>query len=120
MASLHFPVDDGLTSGLPVQLAHPLLSVAYSRIANPICFKFCRQADCFAVSLAFVNAGSNIAARIAMMAMTTRSSIKVKARSIGVLECRSIEARVELITPLLQFSITPLSASAAKPASQPN
>jgi len=33
----------------------------------------------FALSFALLNAGSNMAARIAMMAMTTRSSIKVNA-----------------------------------------
>src|ERR1700743_672756 len=44
----------------------------------PICFKLLRHWVCFARSLALASAGNNIAARIAMMAITTRSAIRVK------------------------------------------
>jgi hypothetical protein len=40
------------------------------------------QAVAFAVAFALLNVGSNIAARIAMMTMTTSNSIKVKARRL--------------------------------------
>ena len=46
--------------------------------ANPICFRLLVQEIWRAFSRAFANAGSSIAARIAMMAITTSSSIKVK------------------------------------------
>src|SRR6266576_2043317 len=45
---------------------------------RPSCRRLLRQIVPVALSLARVNAGSSMAARIAMMAMTTRSSIRVK------------------------------------------
>ena len=42
------------------------------------CFWLLMQDDCVALSLALARAGSNMAARIAMMAITTSNSISVK------------------------------------------
>src|SRR5580765_407420 len=56
-----------------------LLSVVYMTHARESCFWLLRQAAPVALSFALDNAGSNIAARIAMIAITTRSSIKVNA-----------------------------------------
>jgi len=42
------------------------------------CLMLLRQLDDFAVSRACCNAGNSMAARIAMIAITTRSSISVK------------------------------------------
>ena len=56
------------------------LSLVYIAITTPTCFKLevhrIRKAFCFALA----NAGSSIAARMAMIAMTTSNSIRVKAR----------------------------------------
>src|SRR6266576_319645 len=54
-----------------------LLSWAYMMMPRPICFRLLAQLMRKARSLAFDNAGNNIAARMAMMAMTTSSSINV-------------------------------------------
>src|SRR6266567_7454307 len=56
--------------------------------ARPICLLFDRQVALRALSRAWANTGKRIAARMAMMAMTTSSSMRVKARRrpmIGVL-----------------------------------
>jgi hypothetical protein len=45
---------------------------------NPICLKLFKQAILSAFRLARDKAGKSMAARIAMMAITTSSSIKVK------------------------------------------
>src|SRR5450432_530206 len=45
----------------------------------PSCFSWLRQLICLALALALAKAGSNMAARMAMMAMTTSNSIKVNA-----------------------------------------
>src|SRR4028118_410227 len=45
----------------------------------PICFILDRQADCRAFSRAFAKTGKRIAASIAIIAITTSSSIRVKA-----------------------------------------
>jgi hypothetical protein len=55
------------------------LSPAYIVTAKPICFVLLIQAIAFALSFALLNAGSNMAARIAIIAITTSSSISVKA-----------------------------------------
>ena len=47
--------------------------------ANPSCLRLFVQAMRFAVSFAFASAGNSIPARMAMMAMTTSSSINVNA-----------------------------------------
>src|SRR5579884_3921157 len=47
--------------------------------AVPICFMLERQAVCRAFSRAWANTGKRMAARMAIMAITTRSSIRVKA-----------------------------------------
>ena len=62
----------------------PWLSSTYIFVASMICLMLLRQAMDLAFSLAFDNAGSSIAARIAMMAMTTSSSIKVNARKFFI------------------------------------
>src|SRR3954470_369947 len=46
--------------------------------AKPICFVLLRQAAPVPLSFALLKAGNNIAAKIAMIAMTTSNSIKVK------------------------------------------
>src|SRR5712671_6304100 len=53
------------------------LSSQYITQASCNCFSLFKQADCSALLLAFDNAGKSIAARIAMMAITTSSSISV-------------------------------------------
>src|SRR5690349_19977415 len=50
--------------------------------ANPTCRELFRHALCLAFALALLRAGRSIAARIAMIAMTTSSSIKVNARCL--------------------------------------
>src|SRR5262245_8927510 len=50
-------------------------------VVNRICFTLARHFVRVPFSLALLSAGSNMAARIAMMAMTTSNSIKVNARS---------------------------------------
>src|SRR5690348_7393200 len=55
------------------------LSLAYIIQPSASCFWLLRHVDCCARFLAEVKAGSNMAARIAMMAMTTSNSIRVKA-----------------------------------------
>src|SRR5437016_949450 len=57
-------------------------SSAYILNANPHCLLLLRQAVAWARALALERAGSSMAARIAIMAMTTRSSINVNAREI--------------------------------------
>jgi hypothetical protein len=56
-----------------------LLSVAYMVNAKANCFWLLRQEVSVARSLALLSAGRSRPARIAMMAMTTSSSIRVKA-----------------------------------------
>src|SRR5215471_5751884 len=53
-------------------------SPAYIMNASPICLLLLTQAMPLAFSLALVSAGRSIAARIAMMAITTSNSIRVK------------------------------------------
>ena len=50
-----------------------------NRFASWSCFVLFKQLVACALAFARVNAGNNIAARIAMMAMTTSSSMSVKA-----------------------------------------
>src|SRR5258708_37030339 len=54
------------------------LSVAYIVNARPHCFRLLMQFVRLARSFAFAKAGKSIAARIAIMAMTTSNSISVK------------------------------------------
>ena len=56
-----------------------MLSPAYIMNPRPNCFVLFKQAVARALSFALLNAGSNIAARMAMMAITTNNSIKVNA-----------------------------------------
>src|SRR5215510_377878 len=46
--------------------------------ASPICFRLLVQLICFALSLALERAGNSMLARMAMMAITTSSSMRVK------------------------------------------
>src|ERR1039457_1626866 len=67
----------------------PWLSSLYMAVATPICLWLLRQLMALAFSLALLKAGKSIAARMAMMAITTNSSIRVKpagpvARRMGV------------------------------------
>jgi hypothetical protein len=57
-----------------------LLSPAYIDQARMSCRELLTQLMALALSLALDKAGKSIAAKIAMIAMTTSSSIRVKAR----------------------------------------
>src|SRR5262249_333195 len=61
------------------------LSSAYSFKPRQICFRLLRHLTTWAFSFALDNAGRRRDARIAIMAMTTRSSIKVKAADSHVI-----------------------------------
>src|ERR1700677_4678045 len=65
-----------------------LLSLTYMVNANPSCFWLLRQLASVAFNLALAKTGSRIAARIAMIAITTNSSIKVNAPNRDVLALR--------------------------------
>ena len=77
-------------AGLPVtnrggilivsRIHRKLESPAYMIQASESCFWLLTQVIDWALSLARLKAGSNIAAKMAMMAITTRSSMRVKAR----------------------------------------
>src|SRR6267142_7067264 len=56
-----------------------LLSPEYMITARPICFSLLKQLIPSARSFALLNAGSSMAARMAIMAMTTSNSINVNA-----------------------------------------
>src|SRR5436305_7818946 len=56
-----------------------LLSPAYIIMPKAICLLLLMHLAALALSFALARAGSNIAARMAIMAMTTSSSIRVKA-----------------------------------------
>jgi len=58
-----------------------LLSPAYRWMPKQICFRLLRQTVRCALDFAFDRTGSNKAARMAMTAITTRSSISVNARN---------------------------------------
>src|SRR6266508_3723151 len=65
-------------------------------IAEPICFRFEEQTACRAFSRAWANTGNRMAARMAMMAITTSSSMRVNAafrrdRMVGLLYGRKTE-----------------------------
>lgn len=60
----------------------------YIIAANPICFKLLKQLALRAFSLARAKTGNRIAANIAILAMTTKSSINVNA--LDLLNCRFI------------------------------
>src|SRR5258707_15368566 len=62
------------------QAKRSLLSFAYIWLTSPICFRLLTQMMRVALALTLASAGNNNDARIAMIAMTTSSSIKVKAR----------------------------------------
>src|SRR6266700_1176393 len=63
----------------------------YIDIAMPNCFMFERQLACRAFSRAWAKTGKRIAARMAIIAITTRSSMRVKARPDGC--CRRARAK---------------------------
>src|SRR2546422_1011944 len=58
-------------------------SPAYMVRASPHCLQLLAQSTLSALALAFARAGNNKAARMAMMAMTTSSSMSVNARQPG-------------------------------------
>ena len=66
-----------------------VLSVAYIVIAIKICLLLLRSMVRCARSLAFAKAGKSMAARMAMIAMTARSSINVNAARLdgGLCAC---------------------------------
>src|SRR5437016_253184 len=62
------------------------LSPLQMRNASPTCFKLLTHAMRLALALAWASAGKSMPARIAMMAITTSNSIKVKALSPTILK----------------------------------
>src|SRR6266496_6451936 len=60
------------------------LSAVYMARVNPTCFKLDRQLASSAFCFALDSAGNNIAARMAMMAMTTSNSMSVKPRRVFI------------------------------------
>src|SRR5512141_3203969 len=60
-----------------------LLSSEYVVRARPICFRLLMQAEALARSRALAKTGNRMAARMAMMAMTTSNSIRVKPRTFS-------------------------------------
>src|ERR1700733_10009505 len=80
-----------------------LLSGEYIWSDNPHCRKLETQFARFAFSLALASAGSSIAARMAMMAMTTSNSIRVKApiRRAGAFTWNPL-IRLHIITLLIK------------------
>src|ERR1035438_10563506 len=78
----------------------PLLSSAYMIQANVNCFWLLRQVTRSAFCLAFASAGSNSAARMAMMAITTSNSISVK--PLFPVSDRKVDERSEEHTSELQ------------------
>src|SRR5215212_5974928 len=79
----------------------PSWSSAYIIIAVEICRRFERQEVCRAFSLAWAKTGKRIAARIAMMAMTTSSSISVKPRRSSCQDVVRCGRGASAICPLL-------------------
>ena len=75
--SIRHATSFGADSSIPT--IRSLLSEAYIFQAKDNCRRLLRQAVSVAFSLARLSAGNNIAARIAMMAITTSNSISVKA-----------------------------------------
>src|SRR5262245_12218367 len=63
-----------------------LLSVTYMFWANPNCLLLLTHCVRTALSFALERAGSSIAARMAMIAITTKSSINVKPHDFGLLQ----------------------------------
>jgi hypothetical protein len=59
-----------------------LKSFIYICSVIPSCLRLFRHKEDLAISLALFNAGSNIAARIAIIAITTRSSINVNLKNL--------------------------------------
>jgi hypothetical protein len=59
-------------------------SEAYMYVATPICFRLARQDAWFAFCLAICSAGSRRLARMAMIAMTTSSSISVNGTTFSI------------------------------------
>src|SRR6266567_9527157 len=77
----------GVTAGqVPVLRGgkYSWLSPAYMWKPSPICRLLLQQAMALALSLALANAGRSIAARMAMMAITTSNSINVKPPVVGL------------------------------------
>src|SRR5712691_7899467 len=93
----------------------------YMWTASPICFWLERQVALRAFSRAWAKTGNRIAARMAMIAMTTRSSMRVKARQrlmVGVLlrarvrKALQLEARLgnrHCIRAILQVDVNRLA-----------
>src|SRR5438093_6545814 len=66
------------------------LSVAKRRNDKPTCFKLFTQEILWALALALARAGRSSPARMAMMAITTNSSMSVKAPALSSLNTRFI------------------------------
>ena len=78
MAAARLNIPTIFASGGPMVIMVSSKSAAYSCSKEAIFFRLLWQVVLWARSLALFRAGSSIAARIAMIAITTRSSISVK------------------------------------------
>jgi hypothetical protein len=67
-------------------MMYPSWSLAYIIKPKPHCFRLLRQETARAFARAFERAGRSIEAKIAIIAMTTKSSIRVKDFFIGVFD----------------------------------
>src|SRR5882724_8426415 len=80
--TLELPVwteESTLSSVATARIRRPALSSVYRRRASDNCLRLLRQEIFCPFIFALANAGNNMAARMAMMAITTSSSIRVKA-----------------------------------------
>src|SRR5206468_509014 len=84
------------------------LSPAYMLTASPHCLRLLAHWIFIALAFALDSAGSNIAAKIAMMAITTSNSINVNARDLrggsALADSPWISSRVELKTCLFMLA----------------
>lgn len=77
-------------------------SVVYMAFANPDCFIALKHVEDFADSFAWANTGNRIAARIAMIAITTKSSIRVKAPRVKVIS-PPVAGELDILTRLFDY-----------------
>ena len=94
------------------------LSSRYMCIPRPNCFKLLRHLVWVAFCLALLKAGSRIEARIAIMAITTSNSIKVKARRTTPLHTPEIRVFMELPIKLRNSSTDRERRLQARPGSE--
>src|SRR5664279_1792244 len=80
--SIYQPSSTDVPLGLPSLGSKSLFSEANIWVASPHCLRLFRQQAPLALSLARLRAGKSIAAKMAMMAITTSNSMSVKAMTL--------------------------------------